>query len=151
MAYKLLSRVLSVDIVNKVLEYYGDYYNTCELHMHKIYNVLKIKYINYRKYDITQMDNIKDINDAINEINETKMLSYVNMKICNAWYHCNDVHYIWPKVKSFPRFINETSIWNYIEKNVINCNKCKVIPRLGGYCHNCNFKMCKDNEIFKNC
>lgn len=128
MAYQLLKQVLPVDIVNIIVEY-TIYYNTHELHLHKICNNKNIRF---------SISTIKEIRKrgCAQTYNMQNFTNYE--KLCKI-------------VKIVPKDIdkNEINIKEYIKKNTNVCFECKQYQYFIYYCHNCDFSNCKDNEIFK--
>lgn len=127
MAYKLLGRLLPVDIVNKILDY-SVYYSKNELLLHKMFNLHKIQMIGLYKNDkIFDLQETRGFKDDIKKYNYAQTCLYYENTI-GYGYTCGT-----------------RDIYNYIYLHVIRCDKCNH-----NYCTKCDFSACKDNEIFKN-
>lgn len=108
MSYKLLSRLLPVDIVNKVLDYTIDN-DTTIYHIHKILSVCTIYFSNLFPTVITK-DNIKKWTYA-----KTFTTCFRHIKLSN----------IQSINKTVPKFIIDNEIYNYIIEYSIESDRCK--------------------------
>ncbi len=140
MAYKILNILLPslpVDIINNILEYTGSKYMTSIYHLHKIYNVLKIKYM------WLCAENLEDIFSKNNKI---KNYNYARLRLCRKFFSWYDI----PRLRNIIKVEVYDNYWfitnDYISLYVINCYSCSRYT--GQFCSYCDFSNCKDNEIF---
>ncbi len=147
MAYKILNKLLPVDIVNGILEYNG-YSNVKNkditvLHLYKIYNVLKISCMG-SYMDVMSKKKYKAFTVRINKLKKNNYAE-INFRYMTYLYMDN----IKKVIKTVPRNVNKDGMHKYTKNNIIKCDEC-VVGRIGfdiGFCKNCDFSQCKDNEI----
>ncbi len=150
MAYKTLSTLLPVDIVNGIMEYNG-YKNDNDVaifHLYKIYNVLKISHMGTYMNLLIIEPKSKHTHHwwksyYLGEIRKIKKYSYAEMHVeyMTAW-HLIKIQIV---ISTVPRNISYSiSAYAYIHKYGIKCINCIRYP---SFCINCDFSRCKDSEI----
>lgn len=127
MAYKLLSHILSIDIVKKVLEY-----NVCSdriFHIYKIFNVHKIFL-----YNLYQKENV------------VKKYNYANLFTSNTFLIVRSLQ----KHNIIMKYRLDMKIYEYLKNTVKYCSYCtKRHKKYNIICFKCDYSMCKDNEFIK--
>ncbi len=121
MSYKILKRVLSIDIVNTILKYITP--NNADYHMYKIYCNHHFKYIEQFKYNIKLLNskervNPLDIYDNIKIINEMKTNnSYEMYSYFIAIRSLPNLKRIMLYVENVPKNLTNDIIFNIIVKH----------------------------------